>query len=323
MEKIKVGVVGVGHLGSIHAKVYSRLDNVKLVGICDCNLEKALEVGKKYHAASFSDYEDLFDKIDAASIAVPTSLHYNIAKDFLNHNIHVLIEKPITKTLSEADELIEIAKDKSLILQVGHIERFNSAVLTIKRYLKKPRFIECQRLGPFHKRVKDVGVVLDLMIHDIDIVLGLVEQDVVNIEAVGLSTISDYEDVANVRLIFKDGTIADITASRVTKDVVRKIRIFQEDSYISLDYLNQEAAIFRKTENKILKEKIKIKKDEPLKNELESFIECVRTGKSPVVSGVEGRRALQVALEIIEKIKPRINQTLNLERFREAKPARH
>ena len=304
MEKIKVGVVGVGHLGSIHAKVYSRLDNVKLVGICDCNLEKALEIGKKYHAASFSDYEDLFDKINAASIAVPTSLHYNIAKDFLNHNIHVLIEKPITKTLSEADELIEIAKGKSLILQVGHIERFNSAVLTIERYLKKPRFIECQRLGPFHKRVKDVGVVLDLMIHDIDIVLGLVEQDVVNIEAVGLSTISDYEDVANVRLIFKDGTIADITASRVTKDVVRKIRIFQEDSYISLDYLNQEAAIFRKTENKILKEKIKIKKDEPLKNELESFIECVRTGKKPVVSGVEGRRALQVALEIIEKIKP-------------------
>ena len=304
MEKIKVGVVGVGHLGSIHAKVYSRLDNARLVGVCDCNLEKALEVGKKYHAASFSDYEDLFDKINAASIAVPTSLHYNIAKDFLNHNIHVLIEKPITKTLSEADELIEIAKGKSLILQVGHIERFNSAVLTIERYLKEPRFIECQRLGPFHKRVKDVGVVLDLMIHDIDIVLGLVEQDVVNIEAVGLSTISDYEDVANVRLIFKDGTIADITASRVTKDVVRKIRIFQEDSYISLDYLNQEAAIFRKTENKILKEKIKIKKDEPLKNELESFIECVRTGKSPVVSGTEGRRALQVALEIIEKIKP-------------------
>lgn len=304
MDKVRVGVVGVGHLGTIHAKVYSKLDNVKLAGICDCNLERAIEIGKKYHAASYSDYEDLFDKVDAASIAVPTSLHYNIAKDFLNHNIHVLIEKPITKTLSEANELIEIAKEKKLILQVGHIERFNSAVLAIEPYLKKPKFIECQRLGPFHRRVKDVGVVLDLMIHDIDIVLGLIQQDVVNIEAVGLSTISDYEDVANVRLTFENGTIADITASRVTKDVVRKMRIFQEDSYLSLDYVTQEAALFKKTDEKIVREKIKIKKKEPMKKELKSFLECVRTLKAPIVSGIEGRRALQVALEIVQKIRP-------------------
>ena len=304
MDKVRVGVVGVGRLGSFHTKVYSRLDNVKHVGVCDCNLERAIEVGKMYHTASFSDYEDLFDKVDAASIAVPTSLHYNIAKDFLNHNIHVLIEKPITKPLSEADELIDIARERKLILQVGHVERFNSAVLAIEPFLKKPKFIECQRLGPFHKRVKDVGVVLDLMIHDIDIVLGLIKQDVVNIEAVGLSTISDYEDVANVRLTFEDGTIADITASRVTKDIVRKMRIFQEESYLSLDYVTQDAAIFEKTEEKIDKERIKIKKKEPLKKELKSFIECVRTGKKPLVSGVEGRRALQVALDILEKIKP-------------------
>jgi len=304
MDKTRVAVIGVGHLGSIHTKVYSKLDNVKLVGVCDCNLETAIEVGKKYHTPSYSDYEDLFDKVDAVSIAVPTSLHYNIAKEFLNHDIHVLIEKPITKTLSEADELINIAKDRKLIIQVGHIERFNPAVLAIEPYLKKPKFIECQRLGPFHKRVKDVGVVLDLMIHDIDIVLGLLKEDVVNIEAVGLSTISDHEDVANVRLIFQDGTIADITASRVTKDVVRKMRIFQEDSYVSLDYVTQDAAIFRKTDDKIVKERIKIKKKEPLKKELKSFIECVRTEKKPIVSGIEGRRALQVALEIIEKIKP-------------------
>jgi len=304
MEKVKIAVIGVGHLGTFHAKTYSRLDNVKLIGVCDCNLAKAIEIGKKYHTASYSDYEDLFDKVDAVSIAVPTSLHYNIAKDFLKHGIHVLIEKPITKTLSEADELIDIAREKKLIIQVGHIERFNSAVLAIEPYLEKAKFIECQRLGPFHKRVEDVGVVLDLMIHDIDIVLGLMKQDVVNIEAVGLSTISDHEDVANVRFTFEDGTIADITASRVTKDVVRKMRIFQENSYLSLDYLNQEAAIFRKTGDKIHKEKIKIKKKEPLKKELKSFIECVRTGKRPVVSGVEGRRAVQVALEILEKIKP-------------------
>ncbi|MFH0764051.1 MAG: Gfo/Idh/MocA family oxidoreductase [Candidatus Omnitrophota bacterium] len=304
MEKLKVAVVGAGRLGTFHSRVYSRLKNVKLAGVCDCNLERAIEIGKKYHTASFSDYEDLFDKVEAVSIAVPTSLHYNIAKDFLKHGIHVLIEKPITKTLSEADELIDIAGENNLIIQVGHIERFNSAVLAIEPYLQKPKFIECQRLGPFHKRVEDVGVVLDLMIHDIDIVLGLMKQDVVNIEAVGLSTISDYEDVANVRLTFEDGTIADITASRVTKDVVRKMRIFQEDSYVSLDYLSQDTAIFRKTDDKIVKEKIKIKKKNPLKKELKSFIECVRAGRRPIVSGVEGRRALQVALEIVEKIKP-------------------
>jgi len=302
MKKIRVGVIGVGHLGSIHSKVYSRLDNVKFVGICDCNIQKALEIGEKYGVPSYSDYEELFDKVDAVSIAVPTSLHYNIAKEFLSHNIHTLIEKPITKTLTEADELIDIAKEKKLILQVGHIERFNSAVLAIEPYLQKPKFIECQRLGPFHKRVKDVGVVLDLMIHDIDIVLGLLKKEVVNIEAVGLSTVSDFEDVANVRLTFEDGTVADITASRITKDVVRKIRIFQEESYISLDYQTQEAALFKKTEGKILKEKIKIRKEEPLKKELESFVECVETGKRPIVSGVEGRRALQVALEIVKKI---------------------
>lgn len=291
-------------MGSIHAKMYSSLDSVKLAGVCDCNIERALEVGKRFKVASYSDYEELFDKVDAASIAVPTSLHYNVAKDFLRHGIHVLIEKPITKTLSEADELIEIADQNKLILQVGHIERFNSAVLALEPYINKPKFIECQRLGPFHSRVKDVGVVLDLMIHDIDIVLGLIQQDVVSIEAVGLSTISNYEDVANVRLTFQDGTIADITASRVTKDVVRKMRIFQEESYLSLDYVTQDVMLFEKTGEKITQKKIKIKKKNPLKKELKSFIDRVHTGKRPIVSGVEGRRALAVALEIIKKITP-------------------
>lgn len=303
MGKVKVGIVGVGHLGSIHAKVYSKLKDVDLTGVCDCNLERALEIGKKYHVKSYANYEDLFGKVDAASIVVPTSLHYSVAKEFLNHGIHVLIEKPITKTLQEADELIEIAKKNNLIIQVGHVERFNAAVLALEHVLKNPKFLECQRLGPFHKRVEDVGVVLDLMIHDIDIVLGLIQKEVVNIEAVGLSTISNHEDAANVRLIFENGTIADITASRVTKDVVRKIRIFQEDSYISLDYVNQELTLFKKTGKKIQKDKIKIKKTEPLNEELGSFIECVSTGKKPVVSGIEGRRALAVALAILEKIK--------------------
>jgi len=304
MEKIRVGVVGVGHLGSIHTKMYSRLNNVKLVGVCDCNIERALEVGKRFKVASYSDYEELFDKVDAASIVVPTSLHYNVAKEFLERGIHVLIEKPITKTLSEADELIEIAEKNKLILQVGHIERFNSAVLALEPYINKPKFIECQRLGPFHSRVQDVGVVLDLMIHDIDIVLGLIQQDVAGIEAVGLSTISNYEDVANVRLTFKGGIIADITASRVTKDVVRKMRIFQEDSYLSLDYVTQSAMLFEKTGDKILQKKIPVRKKNPLKKELKSFIDRVHTGKRPIVSGIEGRRALAVALEILKMITP-------------------
>jgi predicted dehydrogenase len=303
MAKLKVGIVGVGHLGAIHAKVYSKLKNVDLAGVCDCNLSRALEIGKKYHATSYANYNDLFGRVDAASIVVPTSLHYKVAKDFLEHGIHVLIEKPITKTLPEADELIEIAQKNNLIIQVGHVERFNAAVRALEHFLRKPKFLECQRLGPFHKRVEDVGVVLDLMIHDIDIVLGLMKQEVASIEAVGLSTMSAHEDVANVRLIFEDGTIADITASRVTKDVVRKIRIFQEDSYISLDYVNQEVTLFKKKGSKIKKEKVKIKKAEPLKDELESFVECVKAGRKPVVSGVEGRRALAVALDILGKIK--------------------
>ncbi len=305
MEKIRAGVVGTGHLGSCHVKVYSQMKGVKLSGVCDCNFERVKEVGKKYKTTYYADYEELFGKVDAVSIAVPTSLHYNIAKGFLMHGIHVLIEKPITKTLSEADELIELARKKGLILQVGHVERFNSVIRAVESYLKEPRFIECQRLGPFYKRVKDVGVVLDLMIHDIDIVLGLVESEVRDVEAVGASTITNHEDIANVRMTFENGMVADITASRVTKDAVRKIRIFQEESYISLDYLNQEAFIFRKTDNQIVKEKIKINKEKPLNKELDSFISCVKSKTNPLVSGIEGRRALQVALTIIESIKPR------------------
>jgi predicted dehydrogenase len=244
------------------------------------------------------------DNVDAVSIVVPTSLHYPIGKDFLAAGKHVLIEKPMTKTLGEADTLVQLAKDKNLILQVGHIERFNSAVRAIEPYLQKPRFIECQRLGSIKqkKRVKDVGVVLDLMIHDIDIILGLVDSKVKEIEAVGMSTVSAHEDIANVRLTFQNNAIADITASRVTKEETRKIRIFQEDSYILLDYLHQEAQLFHKSGKALEKNKIKIKKKEPLKVELKSFINCVRKRKRPLVSGHEGRQALRVALNILDKI---------------------
>lgn len=304
MEQINVGVVGVGHLGALHAKVYAHLKSANLTGVCDVNKKRAKKIGRKYKVWYFADYCEFFNKVQAVSIVVPTSLHYKIARDFLNNGIHVLVEKPITGTYKEADELVRIAKEKNLILQVGHIERFNPAIRAMEPFLQSPRFIEGQRMGPFTKksRVKDVGVVLDLMIHDIDIILGLIKSEVNHVEAVGTSSVSEFEDMANVRLTFKNGAICDITASRITKEEVRRIRIFQEDSYIVLDLLHKEAFIFKKIAGVIKKEKIRIKKIEPLKQELKSFLHCVRTGSRPIVSGEEGRKALGVALSILENI---------------------
>ena len=307
MGKLRVAVIGTGHLGSLHAKIYHMIEkrsNFSLVGVCDTDKKTAQEIAHKYNTAHYFDHRDLLDKVDAVSIVVPTCAHYDVAKDFLLAGVDVLIEKPITRTLAEADELIKIAGEKDLILQVGHIERFNSAVRAVEPFLRKPKFIECQRLGSIKKknRIKDVGVVLDLMIHDIDIILGLVNSKVKNIEAVGISTISDHEDMANVRLTFQNDVIADITASRVTSEETRKIRIFQEESYILLDYMNQEAFLFHRLDKALNKEKIRIRKKQPLKVELKAFVSCVHNRKRPIVSGKEGRQALKVALAILDKI---------------------
>lgn len=304
MSTVNVAVVGVGYLGALHARVYSQLKNVNLASVCDIDKKRAKKIARKHRVWYLPDYRTLFDKVDAVSIAVPTSLHHKIAKDFLNNNIHVLIEKPITKTLEEAQELIDIARSKNLKIQVGHIERFNPVIRAVEPLIKNARFIECHRAGPYKKkkRVKDVGVVLDLMIHDIDIILSLVKSEVESMEAVGISTISPYEDVANVRLNFRNGAIADITASRVTKEEVRKIKISQRNSYIILDYLHREARMVRKIDGRILKEKIKIEKKDPLKQELKSFIASIENDTKPIVSGEEGKRALGVALDILEKI---------------------
>lgn len=307
MSTLRVGVVGTGHLGTFHAKVYRTIAkkcDLDLVGICDIHKKSAQEVAKKYHTKYCTNYHDMLDQVDAVSIAVPTSFHHAVAKDFLEAGVHVLIEKPITKTLEEAEELVKIARKKGLIIQVGHIERFNSAVLAVEHLLKKPKFIECQRLGSIGKkgRIKDVGVVLDLMIHDIDIILSLVNSKVQNIEAVGISSVSEHEDLANVRLSFANNVIADITASRVTKEETRNIRIFQEDSYILLDFLHKEAYLYKKGAKALEKQKVRIRKKDALKVELKSFIGCVRGKKKPIVSGVEGKEALQVALKILEEI---------------------
>ena len=266
------------------------------------------KTAKKYRTSYYADYHEVFDKVQAVSIAVPTFMHYKTAKDFLNNGIHVLIEKPITKTLKEADELLEIAKKKNLIIQVGHIERFNSAVRAIEPYIKEPKFIECTRSGPFVARAADIGVVLDLMIHDIDIILGLINNPVESIEAVGVKIVSQHEDTANVRMAFANNAVCDLTASRVTKKATRTIKIFQEDSYIYLNYITQSATLYSKHNDIMKRKKIRIRKEEPLKKELESFVDCALNGKRPIVSGEEARKALKVAIDITDQIKAKLNE---------------
>ena len=303
MKKIRIGVAGLGRLGSIHAKIYSTLENAELAGICDIDENITRTTAESLRTSWCIDYKKLLDsKLDAVSIVTPTILHYEVAKFFLQNKVHVLIEKPITKTLKEANDLIKIAQKNKLIIQVGHVERFNSAIQAIEKLSNKPKFIEVHRLGPFAPRVKDVGVVLDLMIHDIDIVLGLTKSKVKNIDALGMKILTNHEDIANARIRFKNGTVCDLTASRVTSDSMRKIRIFQDDCYISIDYMAQEALIYKKINDRIVSEKIDIQKEAPLQKELASFIDCVANNKKPVVSGKEAYEALKVALAIVKKI---------------------
>ena len=302
MEKLKIAVIGAGKLGSLHAKIYSQIKDVELAGICDINKKLARKIANECNASFFYDYRDLLGKVDAASIAVPTSLHYEISKEFLQAGTHLLIEKPITTTLDQADSLLSIAAMKKLTLSVGHIERFNAAIEAFQKLKGNIKFIECHRLGPFSPRVADVGVVLDLMIHDIDIVLGLIKEKIEDIDAVGINILTKHEDLANARLKFENGAICNITASRVSNKTLRKIRIFQPGAYISIDYVKQEAVLYRKFGKLILPRKIYIKKQQPLKKELFSFIECIKHGKKPLVSGGEGRNALKIALDITKKI---------------------
>lgn len=302
MKKIKVAVIGTGKLGALHTRIYSQLSNVELVGVCDKNARLARKIAREFKTEAYSDHRHLLGRVDAASIAVPTPLHYKISKDFLIANTHLLIEKPITTTLDEADTLLSLASKNKLILSVGHVERFNSAIEAFQKIKGDIKFIECDRLGPFSPRVAHIGVVLDLMIHDIDIMLGLIKDKVVSIDAVGAKILTKHEDIANARIKFKNGTVCNITASRVSDKSLRKLRVFQTWAYISIDYIKQEAMLYRKIGKLILPKRINIKKQQPLKKELVSFIECITLGKRPLVSGREGREALKIALDIIKKI---------------------
>ncbi len=300
---LKVAVIGLGRLGGRHAEVYSKMPGVSLVGVCDTHEDRAQEVADQCQTKAYTDYRRLLDLVDAASIVVPSEKHFSLSKDFLNHGVHLLIEKPITTKLSDADKLLALAKKKRLTIQVGHIERFNSAIRTIKGIIKKPRFIECQRVGPYDPRVAKTGVTLDLMIHDIDIVLDLVKSPIKDVESVGAFILSETEDIANTRIRFAGNITCDLTASRMSSEVTRKIRIFQHNAYIVLDYVKQEAFIHTKAGGRLHQQKIDITRQDSLKAELSDFIHCVKNKKRPLVSGEEGRDALALALRITQQIK--------------------
>jgi predicted dehydrogenase len=304
MHKPNVAVIGLGHLGSKHARIYASFQGANLAAICDTNEEKLEKIAGDFKTKPYLDYTKLLSRenLDAVSICVPTELHYKIARDCLKKSLHVLVEKPITTTVKQADELLSLAKRKKLVFQVGHVERFNSAFEAIRQIVKKPLFIECHRLSPFPGRSLDIGVVLDLMIHDIDIILGLVNSKPKHIDAVGVNVLTKYEDIANVRITFQNGCVCNLTASRISDETMRKIRIFIKDTYISLDYINQEAFIYRKEKEKITCQPMQIEKEEPLAKELTHFINCIINKQRPIVSGQEGRDALDLAIKIKNKI---------------------
>lgn len=298
---LKVAVIGSGYLGKEHARIYHDLSETELVAVCDRSNERK-EIADKYNVPFLKDYKELAGKVQAVSIATPTSTHYEVAKFFLEQGIHALVEKPITLRLSEADELIELARKNNCALQVGHIERHNPGLRRIAEIAKNIGFMEIHRLGPFTGRINDCGVVLDLMIHDLDIVMNLVQSPIIMMDAVGIKVLTPYEDIANVRLRFASGAVADLTVSRLTPDKQRKIRIFQEDAYISLDYEAQSCKIFRKQSFQISQESIDIQKAEPLKEELKFFVNNIQTGKSIGKPDEAARNALALALEIVSYI---------------------
>ncbi len=301
MKKLRVGVVGVGHIGSNHARLYSQIDCVDFTAVYDVDLARANWIAKKFGATAAKSLEEFAKLIDAASVATPTSTHFAVARPLLERGKHLLIEKPITENTTDASELAGLAANQ-LVLQIGHVERFNPVLSALEARLTHPRFIEAHRLSPYPDRSTDIGVVLDLMIHDLEIILHLVRSPVQSIDAVGVPVLSRGEDIANARLRFANGCVANVTSSRISPERMRKIRVFQEDAYLSLDYEKQSGEIYRREAGKISREKVAIDREEPLKRELVSFIECASTGREPLVSGFQATVALKLAVEITKRI---------------------
>ena len=298
-----MAVIGAGSMGRNHARVLASLPGAELAAIYDQDAGRARDVAKAHRTRATTSLDEVIPMVDAVAVATPTVTHEAVGLKMLEAGIHVFVEKPITDSTSGARNLIEKARERDRVLQVGHIERFNPVIAELESCLTHPRFIEAHRLSPFPNRSMDIGVVLDLMIHDLEIILHLVKSEIASIDAVGINVLTSHEDIANARLRFANGCVANITTSRISPDKMRKIRVFQDDAYLSLDYQNQEGHIVRKGGLfGITKDKVKIEKDEPLKRELASFVECAKTGRRPQVSGQEGLAALELALKISDLI---------------------
>jgi predicted dehydrogenase len=309
MGRLRVAVIGVGYLGTFHAEKYAALPDAELVAVVDTDLARATALAERLQTRPESDYRKLAGQVDAVSIVVPTQHHFAAAAFFLQHGVHVLLEKPITPTVAEAEELISLAEARKLVFQIGHLERFNPAVTALAGVLKTPKFIESNRIAPFKPRGTDVSVVLDLMIHDIDIISSIVNSPVSQINAVGAPVFSGEADIANARIVFENGCVANVTASRISLKSERKMRIFQEDAYISIDFQNRKASVFKKGEGEmfpgvpnIAMSEESFAQGDPLRSEIEAFLDSVANGKPPVVSGRDGKRALETALLIGEKL---------------------
>ncbi|KTD21273.1 Gfo/Idh/MocA family protein [Legionella londiniensis] len=313
MNKIRCAVIGVGYLGRFHAQKYQILNNVELVAVCDVNSEICHAVAEELRVPGYTDYRDILNQVEAVSIAATTNAHYQIAKDCLSRGIHVLLEKPMTETVAQAEELIAIAKQSGAKLQIGHLERFNAARLALDAHLDNPLFIESHRLAPFNPRGTDVNVILDLMIHDIDIIQTIVKSPIKNIDAQGAPVLTKSIDIANARITFENQCVANVTASRISFKTERKTRIFQPNSYISIDFQNKQFAVFQKGEGEmfpgipeIARHQSAFEKGDALLEEIKAFIHCIHEDLEPLVTGREGCEALATA----EKITSLINNNL-------------
>ena len=297
-------MIGVGHLGQHHARLLGAMDDVELVGICDSNRSRAEEIAAKFGGLVCADSRDLLDRVDAVTVAVPTVAHVDVALPFLQAGIATLVEKPIASSVADADRLVEAAERGGAMLATGHTERFNPAVAAAWPIISGPRFIEIHRLGTFPERSLDIDVIFDLMIHDLDLLLSMLKSDVTTIEAVGVNVLTPKADIANARLTFASGCIANVTASRISRERVRKARFFQNDAYVSIDYASQELEVFRLVKNGprpiIQGGKVDVATEEPLRRELADFVQAVRTGGRPGVSGRDGRQALELATRVAD-----------------------
>lgn len=309
MSRLRTAVIGVGYLGKFHADKYAACANAELVAVVDADAARVAEVAGSLSARPVIDYRDLDGQVDAVSIVVPTRAHFEVAEFFLSRGVHVLLEKPMTATLDEARALNLLAREKGLVLQVGHLERFNPVYAALRSNLSRPRFIEASRIGPFKARGTDVSIILDLMIHDLDIILSLVRSPVSEVRATGAPVYSDRVDIANARLAFENGCVANVTASRISLKSERRMRIYQEDSYLNVDFQDRRIVTFRKGEGEqmpgvpnLAKEEQTFAQSDPLLSEVTAFLDAVQSGKPPQVSGEDGQLALEVALMIEEAV---------------------